>query len=181
VSVAIETERLRLRGWHHHDRQPFADLNRDPEVMRHFPSLLRPEQSDAMIDERIQAHIERHGWGLWAVERKADGKFLGFAGLSTIDFACPIEGDVEVGWRLARAAWGHGYATEAARAAVAYGFSTLGLKRIVAMTVKENVRSQAVMARLGMVRTPALDFDHPRVPEDSPVRPQIVFVLERPA
>jgi ribosomal-protein-alanine N-acetyltransferase len=180
VSVAIQTERLTLRTWRQNDRQPFAEMNRDPEVMRHFPSLLTAEQSDAMIDGRLQAHIDRRGWGLWAVERKSDAAFLGFTGLTTVDFACPIEGEVEVGWRLARAAWGHGYATEAARAAVDYGFSTLGLERIVSMTIQANERSQAVMARLGMVRTPALDFDHPRVPEGSPARPQIVYVLERP-
>ena len=181
MSGAIETERLLLRRWRASDREPLAAMGRDAEVMRHFPSLLTREQSDDMIGERLQPHIERHGWGLWAVDRKADEAFLGFTGLSTVDFACPIPGLVEVGWRLARHGWGQGYAREAALAAVAYGFSTLDLERIVAMTVQANQRSQAVMARLGMVRTPALDFDYPRVAEGSPVRPQIVYVLERPA
>lgn len=176
----IETERLVLRSWRDSDRDAFGDMGRDPDVMRHFPSLLTREQSDEMIDRRLQAHIDRHGWGLWALERKEDGAFLGFTGLSTVDFPGPIEGEVEIGWRLARQAWGRGYASEAAAAALDFGFNRLALRRIVAMTIEANKRSRRVVDRLGMVRTPELDFDHPRIPEGSPVRPQIVYVLERP-
>lgn len=174
--ISIATERLLLRQWRDSDREPFAAMGRDPEVMRHFPSLLSREQSDEMIDRRFAAHIERHGFGLWAVER--DQAFLGFTGLSIVDFESPISGEVEIGWRLARHAWGHGYALEAARASAAHGFDELGLTRIVAMCVEANSRSRRVMDRLGMRRAPELDFNHPRVPEDSPVRPQIVYVLD---
>ncbi|HEY0164677.1 MAG TPA: GNAT family N-acetyltransferase [Sphingomicrobium sp.] len=177
----IETERLILRGWRQSDHEPWAQMGRDPEVMRHFPALIDQDESDWMIRERLQPHIERNGWGLWAVERKSDRAFLGFTGLDYVDFACPIQGEVEIGWRLARHAWGRGYAFEAASAAAEYGFNTLGLERMVAMTVEANDRSRRLMDKLGMVRAPELDFDHPRVPEGSPQRPQIVYVLERPA
>lgn len=175
----IETERLLLRRWTDRDREPFAAMNRDPEVMRHFPSLLSREESDAMIDGRIEAHFDAHGFGLWAVARKSDDAFLGFTGLMKVEFACPIEGEVEIGWRLPRHSWGQGYAREAATAALDYGFRELGLGRIVAMTVTGNSRSWGLMERLGMKRMPELDFDHPRVPEGSPVRPQIVYGIER--
>ena len=175
----IETERLLLRGWREGDHEPWAQMGRDPEVMRHFPGPLDREQSDSMVQERLQPHVARNGWGLWAVERKSDGTFLGFTGLAPVDFACPIQGEVEIGWRLARHAWGHGYAFEAASAAVDFAFNRLSLDRIVAMTIEPNDRSRRLMDRLGMVRAPELDFNHPRVPEDSPVRPQIVYVLER--
>ena len=177
----IETERLLLRGWRASDRDGWAEMGLDPEVMRHFPGLLDRKQSDSMIEEWLQPHIERNGWGFWAVERKSDAAFLGFTGLATVNFACPIQHEVEIGWRLARHAWGHGYAFEAASAAVEFAFNRLSLDRIVAMTIEANERSRRLMDRLGMVRAPELDFDHPRVPEDSPMRPHIVYVLERPA
>lgn len=133
--MMMETERLLLRRWRDGDREPFAAMGRDPEVMRHFPSLLTRQESDAMIDNRIEAHFERHGFGLWAIERRSDGAFLGFTGLLNIVFASPVEGEVEIGWRLARQAWGQGYGYEAACAAVHYGFGVLDLPRLVAMTV----------------------------------------------
>lgn len=175
----IRTERLELRRWRDEDRAPFAEMGQDPEVMRHFPSLLTRAQSDAVIKERFEAHFDQHDFGLWALERRCDGCFLGFAGLSRIGFACPIEGKVEIGWRLARHAWGQGYAFEAASAAMDYGFRQLDLTQIVAMTVIGNSRSRRLMDKLGMVRTPELDFEHPRVPEGHPVRPQIVYSRTR--
>jgi RimJ/RimL family protein N-acetyltransferase len=181
MKAGIETKRLVLRGWQDSDREPFAAMGRDLEVMRHFPSLLSREESDRMADDRLQAHIERHGWGLWAVERKADGAFLGFTGLSNVEFHSPIEGEVEVGWRIARHAWGQGYAFEAASAALDHGFVELGLERIVAMTITANDRSRRLMDQLGMVRTPLLDFEHPHIADGSPVRPQIVYLIERGA
>ena len=171
----IQTERLMLRRWRDEDRAPFAEMGQDVEVMRHFPSLLTREQSDAMIDDRFEAHFDQHGFGLWALERRADGCFLGFAGLAIVGFQSPIEGEVEIGWRLARHAWGQGFAHEAAAAAMAHGFGELGLSQIFAMTVVGNDRSRRLMDKLGMVRTPELDFDHPRVPEGHLVRPQIVY------
>jgi RimJ/RimL family protein N-acetyltransferase len=172
----ISTDRLLLRRWHEADREPFAAMGRDPEVMRHFSALLSREESNATIDEWINPHFDLHGYGMWAVELRSGGVFIGFTGLAKVGFDCPIRDDVEIGWRLSRHAWGHGYALEAATAAMSYGFSVLRLPRIVAMTVEANSRSRRLMERLGMERTPKLDFDHPRVPENSPVKPQIVYM-----
>lgn len=174
----IATDRLVLRRWHDGDRAPFAAMGQDAEVMRYFPSLLTAAQSDALVD-RIEASIDAKGYGLWALERRSDHVFIGFTGLADIGFASPIEGDVEIGWRLRRDAWGHGYATEAAHAALAWGLANLGCARIVSMTATTNHPSQAVMARIGMVRRPELDFDHPRLPDGSPLKRHVVWVAER--
>lgn len=174
----IDTERLHLRRWRFSDRAPFAAMNADPEVMEFFPSTLTPEESDAMVD-RIRAQFDEHGFGLWALEVRGRGEFIGFTGLAIQTFDAPFNPSVEVGWRLARPAWGKGYAIEAARAAVADGFDRIGLDEIVSMTAVVNERSQAVMRRLGMTRDPADDFDHPRVPEGSPLRRHVLFRLKR--
>jgi RimJ/RimL family protein N-acetyltransferase len=158
------TGRLLLRAWRPEDRTPFAALNADPEVMRHFPALLSRRESDALAD-RIEGHFEREGWGLWAMEVRSSGAFLGFTGLARPEFDAPFMPAVEIGWRLARAAWGQGYASEAARVSVTFAFADLGLEEIVAMAVAANTRSIAVMERLGMHRDPAEDFDHPLVAE----------------
>jgi RimJ/RimL family protein N-acetyltransferase len=165
----IRTERLVLRQWRDDDRAPFAALNADPVVMEHFPSTMTREQSDAFVDFNIRTIRER-GWGLWAVD--ADGMFIGFVGLNEPRF---MPG-VEVGWRLARAAWGHGYATEAARAAVAFARDDLRLDEVVSFTATTNLRSQRVMQRLGMTHDPADDFDHPRV-EDARLRRHVLYRL----
>ncbi|WP_037732687.1 GNAT family N-acetyltransferase [Streptomyces megasporus] len=168
------TERLLLREWRESDFEPWAALNADPEVREYFPGVLTREQSrEAMV--RYQAGIERRGWGWWALEVRATGEFVGVAGLAPVDEESPFDG-VETGWRLARSAWGHGYATEAARAAVAFGFDTLRLPEILAVTASGNLRSQAVMRRLGMTRHPAHDFDDPAVPE-GPLRRNVVYRL----
>jgi RimJ/RimL family protein N-acetyltransferase len=177
---SIETERLVLRGFQAADRAPFAAMNADPEVMRHFPAPMEPASSDAML-ERMAEHWAEHGFGLWAVERREDGRFLGFTGLTRPSFQAHFTPAVEVGWRLAREAWGHGYATEAARAAVAFGFETLGLDEVVSFTVAANERSWRVMERLGMTRDPADDFDHPRLAEGHPLRRHVLYRLRRPA
>ena len=174
----IETPRLILRGWRDADYEPFAALNADPEVMRHFPAPHSREESDALAD-RNRRHIDDHGWGLWAVERKDDQAFLGFTGLARPRPPNPLADEVEVGWRLIRSAWGYGYASEAARASLEYGFNELGLSRIVSFTAVENERSHAVMRRIGMVRAPQLDFDHPALPEGHRLRPHIVYVISR--
>ena len=175
----LHTQRLVLREWREEDREPFAALNDDPDVMEHFPSHLTPEASDAMVD-RITAFLDDHGWGLWAVEVAATREFIGFTGLSIPRFDAPFTPCVEVGWRLARSAWGHGYATEAARASVSHGFGPLALDEIVAMVVPANDRSQGVMRKLGMTRDEAADFDHPLIPEGSPVRRHRLYRLSRP-
>jgi RimJ/RimL family protein N-acetyltransferase len=174
----VSTERLRLRGWRQADRGPFAALNADPEVMRHFPAPLSAAASDRLVDAFVEGW-EQHGHGLWAVERSADGAFLGFTGLSRPSFEAPFTPAVEVGWRFALEAWGHGYATEAARAAVAFGFERVGLDEIVSFTAPANERSRRVMERLGMTRDPADDFDHPRLPAGHPLRRHVLYRLRR--
>lgn len=174
----LRTERLLLRGWGPADREPFADLNADPEVMEHFPSTLDREESDRFVDI-VEAGMAERGWGLWAVEVVGSGEFVGFVGLNPVPFEADFVPAVEIGWRLARRHWGHGYASEAARAALAYGFGTLGLARIVSFTALGNVRSQAVMRRIGMV--PVGEFDHPRIPEGHHLRRHVLYARDRPA
>jgi ribosomal-protein-alanine N-acetyltransferase len=171
----IRAGRVILRQWIESDRQPFAALNADPEVMRYFPSTLTREQSDAFVD-RTTMIIGSRGWGLWAVE--SEGRFLGFTGLSVPGFDGPFEpGSVEVGWRFARFAWGRGLATEAARAAVDVAFSRLGLTQLVSFTAVGNERSRAVMRRLGMTHDPADAFEHPRIAVGDPLRPHVLYRL----
>ena len=170
----LRTKRLLLRRWHPGDRDPFAALNADPEVMRWFPATLSRDESDALAD-RIAAAVERDGWGLWALEERATGGFVGFTGLTRPAFEAHFTPAVEIGWRLARDAWGRGYATEAARTATAYAFGELGLERIVSFTAAGNERSRAVMRRLGMRHDPAEDFDHPALPPGHPLRRHVLY------
>lgn len=153
-------------------------MNADPEVREHLGDLLSRDQSDASVAQ-YQADFDRRGYGWWAVEVRGTGEFIGFAGLDPVDDGMPFTG-VEIGWRLARSAWGQGYATEAARAVLAYGFDTLGLPEILAVTTSTNHRSQAVMRRIGMIRDPADDFDDPSAP-DGPLRPNVLFRIARGA
>ena len=156
----IRTERLVLRRWTDADRDPFAAMNADPVVMEHMQGLMPREAVDAFVD-RIERHWEEHGWGLWAVEVPGVAPFVGYVGLWPAGYLA--NGMVEVGWRLAAAHWGHGYATEAAHQALRFGFEEVGLDEIVSFTVPQNVRLRRVMERIGLVRDPAGDFDHPRV------------------
>jgi RimJ/RimL family protein N-acetyltransferase len=156
----LYTTRLHLRPWRASDRIPFAALNADAEVMEHFPSTLTTQESNAMID-RLEAHIELHGFGPWAVEIPNVTEFAGFIGLAVPSFEAPFAPAIEVAWRLARANWGKGYATEGAKAAVEFAFTQLNLSEVVAFTVPENLRSIAVMKRLGMKY--AGEFLHPHV------------------
>jgi ribosomal-protein-alanine N-acetyltransferase len=174
----IETDRLRLRLWEPRDRAPFAELNADPAVMAHFPKPLDRAESDALI-ARFEAARAADGFSIAVAERRSDGAFLGMVGLARVRFPeVPALADaVEVGWRLARAHWGRGYATEAARAWLAHGFGDLGLSEIVAFTVPANHRSQGVMRRLGMRHDAARDFLHPALPEGHPLRPHVLFAL----
>lgn len=174
----LTTVRLRLRGWRDDDREPFAALNADPEVMEHFPTTLTRATSDMLIDMTTDGWAA-NGFGLWAVERAEDGRFLGFTGLSRPSFEAPFTPAVEVGWRLARQAWGHGYATEAALASLDFGFETVGLEEIVSFTVPANVRSRAVMERIGMRSDPGDDFDHPKLPAGHPLRRHVLYRLSR--
>lgn len=177
----VVTERLLLRRWRDDDRAPLAAMGQDPEVMEFFPGLLDREASDAMFD-RIVAHHDRHGFGLWAVEIPERGlAFAGFVGLLQCNFEAAFTPAVEIGWRLCRAAWGAGYATEGARAALRHAFTSLGLDDVVSLTVPANRRSRAVMERLGMRHDPAEDFDHPRIPAGSPLVRHVLYRLSREA
>ena len=167
MTAHLHTERLVLRQWLPADREPFAELNADPEVAAHLPGVLTREQSDALAD-RVATHFAVHGYGLWAVE--AQGRFAGFTGLQWTDV--PGAPALEVGWRLARWAWGRGYATEAARAAVDVGLRQV--PEVVSLTAATNVRSIAVMERLGMHRVRT--FDHPRPDLPEHLRRHVLYV-----
>lgn len=180
VDPEIRTERLVLRAWCDADLGPFAELNADRRVAEHLPAPLTRAESDAMAG-RIRDHFARHGYGLWAVEAPGVAPFLGFTGLSIPTFEAPFMPAVEVGWRLAPAFWGRGYATEAAHAALAYGFDTLRLAEIVSFTVPGNLRSRRVMERLHLRHDPDGDFDHPRLPAEHPLRRHVLYRLRRDA
>jgi RimJ/RimL family protein N-acetyltransferase len=163
------------------DRAPFFELNTHPLVVASLGSAPTRAESDAMI-ERYGAELEREGWGFWAVEVPGGGPdeaggtpFVGVIGLRRVRPSLPCAPAVEVGWRLHPGHWGHGYATEGAGASVRHGFDAGGLDEIVAFTTTHNTRSQAVMARLGMVHDPLDDFDHPGQPEDSPLRRHVLY------
>jgi len=159
----LRTSRLVLRRWRPEDREPYAALNADPLVMEHFPSALTREQSDAHIDS-MEERFERDGFGLWAVEVPRGAGCIGFIGLARPRFDAHFTPCVEVGWRLARAHWGQGYAPEGARAALRHGFTTCGLEEVVSFTTESNRNSQRVMQKLGMTSDPTDAFDHPNLP-----------------
>lgn len=173
----IETSRLLLRTWRESDREPFRRMNRDPRVMEYFPKLLSPGESDELA-ARIDAHFERHGYGLFAAELRESGVFAGFIGLSVPSFEAHFTPCVEIGWRLDAAYWNRGLATEGARAVMRYGFEVLGLREIVSFTAPANLRSIRVMEKLGMQRDPADDFDHPRLEEGHPLRRHVLYRLK---
>jgi RimJ/RimL family protein N-acetyltransferase len=172
----LHTERLILRGWWESDREPFARLNADPVVMEHFPAPLSRVESDSMVG-RILDRWSSGRPSLWAVEVPGVAPFIGFVGLLEPEFDAPFTPCVEIGWRLSAPHWGQGYATEAAQAALAHGFGTLGLDQIVSFTVPANQRSRQVMERLGMHRDPSEDFDHPNVAAGHPLRRHVLYRL----
>lgn len=174
----LVTERLVLRRWERSDLEPFAALNGDPETMRHFPAPLSREASDAMV-RRIETGFDADGLGHFAVELVAAGRLAGAIGLSRVSPPLPFAPAIEVGWRLDRRYWGHGYATEAARAVLRYGFDEKGFGEMVAFTAAVNEPSRAVMERLGMQRDPAEDFLQPGLPEDHRLQPHVLYRLSR--
>lgn len=178
--IEVATPRLRLRQWRDADRTPFAALNADPAVMRYFASVMTREASDRSVDT-WQAELAERGWSNWAVEMVRTGEFIGFVGLSVPRRAeLPFMPCVEIGWRLARAFWRHGYASEAARAALRVGFERLGLAEIVSFTSLVNRPSRAVMERIGM-HDAGEDFDHPALPEGSELRRHCLYRISRRA
>jgi RimJ/RimL family protein N-acetyltransferase len=180
VTEPSTTERLILRQWRADDRAPFQAINADPRVMEFFPGTLHPWESDEVF-ERIQRHFERHGFGLWAAELRADRSFLGFIGLAVPNFDAPFMPAVEIGWRLRSDVWNRGLATEGAREAMRFAFQELRLASLVSMTVPANLRSRRVMEKLGMTRDERDDFDHPLLPVGHPLRRHVLYRLDRQA
>ena len=174
----MRTQRLVMRRWQQSDRERFAAMNADPQVMEHFLAPLDRAASDALVD-RIEAGFESDGFGLWALERIDTGEFIGFTGLSIVRFEAHFTPAVEVGWRLSRQAWGHGFATEAGRQALRVGFEQFGVPQIVSFTASRNAASRAVMRRLGMTHDPADDFEHPALPPGHPLREHVLYRLSR--
>ncbi|GEM_PF-818120 len=172
----LDTERLRLRRWTDADRAPFAEMNADAAVMEFFPAPLDRAGSDAMVD-RIQATFEREGWGLWATEERSTGAFLGFVGLNPVPPELPPAPAVEIGWRLCRAGWGRGLATEAAREVLRDAFERVGLDAIVSFTSEINVRSRGVMRAIGLWHDANGTFENERVPE-GPLRTHLLHRLD---
>lgn len=172
--MLIETDRLILRNWTAADLAPFARMNADAKVMRHFPALMTEAQTHELMAQ-LKAHIDERGFGGFAVERRDTGVTIGMCGCKTISFPHSFPSDIEIGWRFDPAHWGHGFATEAAAAALRQAFQRTGVDQIMAFTVLANRASWRVMERLSMTRRADLDFDHPRVPESSPLCPHIVY------
>lgn len=171
----LETNRVILRQWEERDRKEFARMNADPMVMEYFPSLWTVDESNAVFD-KLHHQIFDRGWGLWALEEKASGKFMGFTGLNVPSFEAPFMPAVEIGWRMLPEFWNRGLATEAAEKSLWYGFEVLKLEKIVSFTAVGNVRSQRVMEKIGMKRWETMDFLHPRVPDGSVLKPHVVYV-----
>lgn len=174
--VTLTTERLLLRPWRDADSEPFIALNADPEVCAFYPTDGYSRAESLAQIARIRDEMSQYGFGLWAVEEKISGAFIGYTGLKHLRSNHPLAPAVEVGWRLARRAWGQGYASEGAQASLEYGFAGLALPEIVAFTTPMNRRSIAVMERIGMTRAPQRDFLHPDLPRDHPLRPHVTYV-----
>lgn len=177
-STVLETPRLILRRWRITDREPFARMNADPRVMEFFPNPLTAEECNDAID-RLESHIDRHGFGLLAAELRSTGEFLGFIGLANPDFQAHFTPCVEIGWRLAAEHWGQGLATEGAQALLHHAFTTLALPEVVSFTVPANLRSRRVMEKLGLTRDPNEDFDHPKIPIGHPLRRHVLYRIQR--
>jgi len=174
----IETPRLLLRLFRDEDCEPFAQLNGDPHVMRHFPAPLTRAGSDEMVD-KIHAHYRAHGLTLYAAERRDTGQFIGFIGLARVTFQANFTPCVEIGWRLSAAHHNQGFATEGAKAVLDYAFQHLGLDEIVAFTVPANLPSRRVMEKIGMRYD--CEFDHPHLSKDHPLRRHVLYRLPTPS
>jgi RimJ/RimL family protein N-acetyltransferase len=177
-AITLTTPRLLLRPWRDDDVEPFAAMFDDPAVMEFLMPVADRAAIEAIVG-RVRAHFDRHGFGWWAVELKETQAFIGFVGLSHVPFEAHFTPAVEIGWRLASAYWGQGYATEGARASLAAAFTRIGLAEIVAITVPANARSRRVMERIGMTRDPTDDFDHPRLAEGDPLRRHLLYRIGR--
>lgn len=179
ASQQLQTERLLLRRWRAADLDAFAAINADAEAMEHFPATLTRAQSAALI-ERIGGCFQANGYGLWALEERTGGALVGFTGLEPVPQRMPFAPAVEIGWRLERARWGRGLASEAASAVRDHAFGALGLSALVSYTAARNARSRLLMERLGMRRDPAEDFAHPALPAGHPLAPHVLYRLDAP-
>lgn len=178
VPFKLETDRLILRPWLDMDREPFAAMSTDPEVMAHLLAFPSPAAIDNWIT-RQQAHLATHGFCLWVVESQATGEFMGAAGLLRVGYDAHFTPAVEVGWRLARRFWGKGHAPEAAGAAIRFGFEHFRIQEVVANTAPINFNSRRVMEKLGMSHDAADDFEHPLMDAENPLRKQVLYRLPR--
>jgi RimJ/RimL family protein N-acetyltransferase len=174
----IETERLVLREWTKEDRPLFARINADPLIMEYMPRVLPPADSDKLV-ARFEKHIKKHGYGMYAVQRKQDGAFVGTVGLNNVEFDAPFVPAVEIAWRLDYEYWGQGYATEAARAVIDYAFTILKLKEVVAFSVHDNDRAIQIMEKLGMVRDEKADFDYPAFKKGHPLGRFVLYRITK--
>jgi len=177
--VELNTNRLKLRQWQDSDKIAFADLNADPDVMQYYPSILSLEESNELA-EKIIDKMNTHGWGFWAVEKKEDKQFIGFVGLNEPTYELPVNPCVEIGWRLAKKHWGHGYATEAAKTCLKFAFETLNLENVFSFTSVSNLPSRRVMERLHMVNTKQ-NFEHPIIPENHILREHVLYKIDKKA
>lgn len=179
-TIFLETDRLLLRAWQDDDIDAFAEMCADRDVMRYFPEPLTRQKTDLLVT-KCRSKQETDGFSMAPAEIKATGEFIGFVGLNVPAYAAPLpfEPCVEIGWRLKQSAWGKGYASEAARAWLRFGFETIGLDEIVAFTIPANLPSQKVMQRIGMSRDLEGDFLHPSLPEDHPIARHVLYRLSR--
>ncbi len=175
--IELETERLKLRQWLPRDYALFSELNADPDVMAYFPRILTEPESMALA-EKIKKLISERGWGLWAVELKTEGDFMGFVGLHKPEVELPFTPCVEIGWRLSRKYWGNGYATEAANVALEYAFDILQLDEVVSFTALPNVKSKSVMEKLNMVDV-RKNFEHPELPDGHKLREHVLYKITK--
>lgn len=173
----LQTDRLRLRQWLPSDREPFARMNADKDVMRYFEKTRTRQESDDTI-ERLESHISQYGFGFWAAELRSSGVFVGFVGMQHVPADMPFAPAVEIGWRLDKAYWGQGLAPEAARACLAYAFSRLQLEEVVSFTATSNMPSWRVMEKIGMKHDKMRDFDHPAVSDGSNLKRHVFYCLK---
>ncbi len=175
----LTTPRLTLRPWQESDLAPFAAQNADPHVMAYFERTLTRAETEAAI-ARYTTCLAQDGFGMLAIERRADQAFIGLAGIQRVLYEAPFTPAVEIGWRLTPSAWGQGYATEAARAALQHGFTQHDLPEIIAIAVPANTRSLAVMERIGMARDLDADFVHPQMPPGHPYALHCLYRIQVP-
>lgn len=174
MSVLFETERINLRRWKDEDRAPFARMNGDPMIMEYLPRPLTEDDSNKLVD-RFISHYDKHGYGLYVLERKEDGAFMGFTGLQRVPFKAAFTPATEIAWRLDYGFWGKGYASEAAKAVLAHGFDEQGLEKIVSFTVHDNTRSIGVMEKIGMHKVKGGEFNYPTLPKNHPLGSFVLY------